>query len=152
LKDNGGNLWAGADRGLSTYNYETEKFTSVVSGFVIFSLLEDSNGRFWAGTMSHGLVRVDRETGAWSIFRDEHPLGGCKINQILEDVDGFLWVATSQGLVKFNPADQSVMVIDAANGLPGSEYLTAGIVKPDGQILWGTSNNGLIMFHPKEIR
>lgn len=151
-KDSNGTLWVSTDGGVSTYDYETEKFHSVVKGIVAFQILEDRWNTMWLGTLFNGVVRLDRKSGQWSRFEKNHPLAQCSVTDFLEDKDGSIWISSNLGLFKFNPQDSSYLWIREENGLPETRDLTSGIKRHDGQILWGTWSKGLVQFDPKEIR
>ncbi len=114
IQDQEGFIWFGTDDGLCRYNGSNIKIfkhnsedSISISGHEIYTLLEDSKGRLWAGTYSAGLNLYNKNTGA---FKNIHPKEGDStsishesILSIVEDKDGFLWIGTRSGLNKFNP-------------------------------------------------
>ena len=66
----------------------------------------DSKNNVWVGTLS-GLDRLNRETETFIHYHPEtenpNSLSGTRVNSILEDNEGNLWVGTfDSGLNKFN--------------------------------------------------
>lgn len=88
-------LWFGNKNGrLLCYNTSNDTYTihPLKTHTPIYSLLFDSQGRFWVGT-GEGLLLFNQDTYATELV----PLNQT-INQILdidEDKDGNIWVATS---------------------------------------------------------
>ncbi|NND63993.1 MAG: hypothetical protein HKN48_12455 [Flavobacteriaceae bacterium] len=108
--DRNGNLWAGTFSGVSklinaegqgnfqNFTSETEEANSL-SNNAIKQLFKDSNGRLWIGTQT-GLNLFDEERDGFLVFGRSDGLPSEYILGIQEDSEGFLWVATTQGLFK----------------------------------------------------
>jgi signal transduction histidine kinase/ligand-binding sensor domain-containing protein/CheY-like chemotaxis protein len=119
-KDRDGALWVGTDAGLSqvvpaTVQYEQPRHTlyagdAKAAGSLrssgVASLLADSRGRLWVGTVNGGLsVREPRPGRA--VFRtftrdpaDPQSLGSDSVLELLEDSRGRIWVGTYHGLYR----------------------------------------------------
>jgi signal transduction histidine kinase/ligand-binding sensor domain-containing protein len=67
-----------------------------LSGDVITSLLEDTNHTLWVGTKDGGLSR----SLADGFSRVRAPDLPSDINAIVEDADGYLWLASARGIVR----------------------------------------------------
>jgi ligand-binding sensor domain-containing protein/signal transduction histidine kinase/AraC-like DNA-binding protein len=91
-------------------HYQNDKNDSnSLSSDLVYSLLEDRKGRIWVGTYEHGLNLViqngthTRFANANNTFKN-YPKGSWdKIRHLQEDANGKLWVATTHGLVIFDP-------------------------------------------------
>lgn len=119
-----------------------------------FCLLEDHAGRVWAGT-TFGLVEFDLERRQARRYRDADPtfpLHTCNINQITEAPAGVLWLATNNGLFRFQTATGRLTRYapdePAPRRLPSVETLCVTATHPDS--LWvGTLDQGLLLVNPR---
>lgn len=75
----------------------------------IYSVLEDSKGRVWIGTFGGGINLMVKD-GDKTIFKNSnnsfknYPIETCNVvRHLQEDASGNIWVATTNGLVIFNP-------------------------------------------------
>ncbi len=117
LEDKRGNLWFGTKRGLALYDGTT--FTPVKIGdnyksnYINFTQLGDQE-RLWVGT-NNGIYNLDMayyyETGE-SKYTHYSKLDGiksreCNLNAAYEDTKGYLWFGTSEGVVRYDPANLS---------------------------------------------
>lgn len=112
-KDSEGTLWIGTfSGGLMSYEPETDSFRKymaiadetgweTLSANMVLSILEDSRGVFWVGTV-HGLNIMNRERGTFrrlSPENEEDPIPSDPvIYELYEDSDGIIWLGTSDGL------------------------------------------------------
>jgi len=107
-KDQQGFMWFGTKDGLDrwdgytikAYHHDPGDPTSLSSNF-ISSLLVDSAGNLWVGTVGGGLNLFDRahETFTRIMHSEDEPssLGSNYVNQLIQDSHGVLWVATESG-------------------------------------------------------
>ena len=105
------------------------------------ALHRDARGRLWVGVEKRGLWRLDG--GALRRV----PLGGLGATSVwaVHEADGALWLGTSDGLARLDPASGAVEA--HAVGLPGS---TVYGVAPDGDALWLTTGRGLARYRPAD--
>lgn len=109
IKDKKGQLWIGTlSGGLDIYNPVTKKVTNYkndetsnsISNNSVFHIFQDSKDQIWLGTL-HGLNIYDGKNGFIRVT--EYGLGQSKINVILEDSIGTIWIATNRmGLYSYN--------------------------------------------------
>jgi diguanylate cyclase (GGDEF)-like protein len=104
------------------------------------SLLSDSRGRLWIGTIG-GLARLAPGDKAAQAL----PPGpaGAFVIALSEDAKGSLWIGTPQGLDRLRP--EAGAVIEAGAELPGGAR-SLFAVRPDeaGTALWLSSDRGLL--------
>jgi ligand-binding sensor domain-containing protein len=73
-----------------------------------YALLEDHEGRIWAGSYGGGLHLVDESNGRIRFIHpsnglDSYPYEHCRyIRDLAEDKQGIIWIATINGLVAFD--------------------------------------------------
>lgn len=70
------------------------------------------------------------------------------INEIVQDKDGFLWIATNSGLNRFNGYDFED--ITAITGLPKPLIVASLMCDSKGRIWIGTEQNGIFVFDPRK--
>ncbi len=129
MQDSKGSIWLGTkSNGLfkaDPVNKEETKYklthflhdkndANSISSNEIYSLLEDSKGRLWAGSFESGLNLINQENGRVQFehnspaFANYPKSGFDKVRHLSADKDGNLWVATTDGL----------LVIDLNHGSP----------------------------------
>jgi len=76
----------------------------------IYSVLEDSHARVWVGTFGGGINLMVKGIGDNATFKNSnnsfknYPIAECNVvRHLQEDSKGNIWVATTNGLVIFNP-------------------------------------------------
>ena len=109
------------------------------------------NGNLWAGTYNHGLLRLDRRTGKFQTYRhnpaDPYSLSNDVVTRLLVDHNGTLWVATNDGLNRFNAATGRFTVYMPDPQRKIVDYLE--LVEDRKGALWlGTDSSGLHRFDP----
>lgn len=126
-----------------------------LSGNAVLSLLVDSGGTLWAGTLT-GLSRL--VPGASGFVRYAHrsddptSLGNSVVVALLEDRRGRLWVGTDGGIDQLDP-DRGVVrrVTAGPGGLSDARvmFLTEGL---DGALWAGTQGGGVNRVDPETGR
>lgn len=72
---------------------------------------------------------------------------GGKVNQIMMTKDGYIWMATLNGLWKINPKTKEVIQLNEKNGLANNQVICIHEAK-DGKIWLGMINGGLQIYDP----
>jgi ligand-binding sensor domain-containing protein/signal transduction histidine kinase len=108
----------------------------------IHTVLRDSNGNTWIGTLGQGLARL--QAGFHDGMRMEkysqfHGLSAARVWCFLEDREHNIWVGTQNGLNRFR--DEKINTLTRREGLVNDnvDALTAG---PDG-IIWASISTGI---------
>jgi ligand-binding sensor domain-containing protein/signal transduction histidine kinase len=154
------NIWLGSDiGGLAKFDRENDIFirytnslsdTNSISSNNVFSIYEDSKGRFWIST-DNGLNLMDRKKGSFSKITVTDGLPNNVVYASLEDNEGNLWLSTNLGLCKYNPDKNIFSTFDKNDGLPGNEFNRVAYFKNnDGELYFG-GVNGLVCFDPSRI-
>jgi signal transduction histidine kinase/ligand-binding sensor domain-containing protein len=155
-EDPQGILWIGTPEALNRIDRNTGQYISyrrtpgpAVNTDVI-AINEDSFGNLWAGTYDHGLLRLNRKTGHFQIYRhnsaDPYSLSHDVVTRLLVDHSGSFWVATDDGLNRFDPATGRFTVFKAD---PQKIVHFLAIAEDRQGMLWlGTDSSGLERFNP----
>jgi signal transduction histidine kinase/ligand-binding sensor domain-containing protein len=94
-----GYLWVGSDAGVSRFDGARFVSFGLLEGFQagpVQTLLGDSQGALWIGTVSRGLVRS--RNGRFTAFTRRDGLPSDSVNALTEDKEGRIWVGTEGGL------------------------------------------------------
>lgn len=102
---------------------------------VVSALCESRAGVLWLGTEADGLFRV--EAGRVERVQASHP----EINDVMEDREGNLWVATGGGGLNLIRS-QAMRLVAKKEGLPG-EAVRSICEAADGEF-WAAMNNGAL--------
>ena len=105
-------LYIGTGNGVSKINMKTNQIKDYllplelkkqINFFFIRSLFVDNQGRIWIGA-DQGLLVIDEETGNYTSLKHDpnnpKSISDMSINQIQEDSNGDIWIATFNGLNK----------------------------------------------------
>jgi len=160
LKDNGvralaedkqGVLWIGTNGG-GLSRYADGRFEHLQSGRsgpddMVWALAADAESGIWAGTNGGTLFRV--RGGAYEA-RLTNP-GREPINEVLQDRQRAVWVATQGAGLRRLDADGTVTTYTTRDGLP-SDYVRALLEDREGRLWIGTSGKGLARFDGRSFR
>ncbi len=158
-----GKLWIGTTRGTALFDpaRRSARFVSIASGtdesavlseLPVRAFLRARDASLWIATTSGGLVHYDPETtgtiGAWrreAIGIARGGLGSDSVITLLEARDGALWVGTSDGLNRIDPASGQVRLFRSDPHDPNA--LAGNVIRSlhesaDGT-LWVGSHAGL---------
>ena len=158
--DHAGNLWAGTtNEGLYRIGAADGKINHWAKGKCglrdnyITCLYENSQGRICIGTNLSGLQYIDpAKPDRVQCFDDELHLSNYTVCAINEDANHCLWISTNQGLVSLDPATGRAIRYTTDNGLPTNQFNFASTWKDsDGRLFFGTIQ-GLLSFHPSELK
>ena len=121
----------------------------VLGDEMVMSLLKDSGGNLWIGTMSGGLT-VREASGRMTRFNAaDGSLRSDGIMSLFEDTNGRVWVGTFEGGVSvYHPEKGELRPLpDTTGGLPAFERARATVIAQDQQDkVWiGTSGDGIFV-------
>ena len=118
--------------------------TTYLDGEEVRVLTRASDNSIWAGTSS-GMARIDPDTYEVVNFRhdDNNPntLSHDRINGIKEDLNGNIWIATTDGLTKYNRENKTFRIFREKEGLPSNQIRSMEM--DDAGDIWVGSLNGI---------
>jgi ligand-binding sensor domain-containing protein/signal transduction histidine kinase len=155
-EDRQGILWVGTPEVLKGIDRKTGQFTSYrrsagpAANTDVIAIREDRSGNLWVGTYNHGLLRLDRRTGHFKTYLhnpvDPYSLSNDIVTSFLVDHNGTLWVATDDGLNRFNAATGRFTVYKFD---PQRRMSYLDLVEDGKGAMWlGTDSSGLHRFDP----
>ena len=138
-------LWVGRQRGgLTHLQRKGDGFTTVTytksDGLAqnsVYSVYLTRSGAIWAGTLSGGVSRLERET--FTNYTIAQGLASNTVASMLESADGAMWFATPSGLSTF--LNGLWHTYSTAQGLP-SDNINC-LLEDSAGILWAGTTAGL---------
>ena len=158
-EDNKGTIWTSTyGNGVYYYNPVTKESgilkhdpsnkNSIINNYVN-GLFQDHAGNFWFSTEG-GLSELST-TGKYINFTIESGLPDNQVFRVLEDNFYQLWISTSKGLLKFDPAKGFMNLYKTSNGLLTDQFnYNSAFKNSDGTLFFGTVK-GLISFKPENF-
>jgi signal transduction histidine kinase/ligand-binding sensor domain-containing protein/DNA-binding response OmpR family regulator len=144
-EDKEGNMWIGSHgAGLAIYNTATRTFkvftrdNSQLPSDKVEALLCDSHGSIWVGTYGGGLSLFDKAKNRFINFSEKDGLQNTTIYQIVEDLQGRIWLSTNTGIGCFDPGTKSFRNFNNQHGVQNNNFVHgAGIRLTDGELFFG---------------
>jgi ligand-binding sensor domain-containing protein/signal transduction histidine kinase len=143
--DASGTIWITSAGGFSEPLREGQPFGKAAMSrktLNIQTVLRDSRGNTWIGTLGQGLTRMRAASGRTEQVEGFSPSDGLSADSVwclLEDREQNIWVGTQNGLNRFR--DEKVRTLTSRDGLISDDVdaLAAG---PDGSI-WASTSIGV---------
>lgn len=160
IEDSRNNLWLGTYAGLDMFDPSTRtatRFTARAedqrspSSVRIRSFLEDSRGLIWIGTRDTGVDIYDPASGTFRYLDTSDGLPASTVSSILEDNNGDVWLATTSGLARVNPATMKITVFNREHGLAGNNFNRHAALKDKQGNLYFGSTEGMTVFNPNHL-
>ena len=166
-RDASGVLWITTNNGLNklienstditesyfkSYRYDSSNDSSIGSDYTL-QIFESTNKTLWIGTIGGGLNKLirnkERSVVGFKRYNTQNKqFPNDVINSIQEDDNGFLWVGTNTGLVKFDPKKESFETY-STNELQNPEMSEISALKrKNGELVFG-GVNGINVFSSK---
>lgn len=145
LADAAGRIWAGTDNGLAYLDPGARRWKPLRGGRGLcgtkIRALATAGGSLYAGCFPGGVSRVDSRS-----FSAHRLAGPDRINGLLVDRDGYLWVASLEGLYRSDaPAGGSsvrLVRLVPPGAAQGEVYFR--MANGQGGAVWVSSNSGLL--------
>lgn len=114
-------------------------------------LFEDSRGGIWAATNGNGVSRYNTGTKRFDVMDFSLNKSRLAVVSISEDHNGRLWMGTNEGLLCYNPVNQSARSFTTANGLLDNNFsYSSALCSRTGRMYFG-SQSGLTSFVPESL-
>ena len=161
--DDDGIVWAGSPEGVFRFDSVSEAVQRLplttpgatpVRSTGSWTLVPHDDDIVWVGT-AVGLARHEMGTDSAVLELAGADLPGSSVFSVLPDETGKLWLATNQGLSRFDPSAPDKSRLESytsADGLGNTEFNRhAACMTRDGTFYFG-GLDGLTWFNPEEIR
>ena len=151
LKTRSGEILVGTSFGLYRYNRAGNDFTLLneVPGNLHYSnLIEDDHGTIWASSLRDGLYFYNPGNKTSGYYRHEEnnrkSLSSNAVNSTFIDAKGGLWVATENGLNRFNEKEGNFRRYNSKSGFLSNVFYK--ILEDMKGNLWISTSRGLVCF------
>ncbi len=158
-------LWVGTTSGLYQFDYNLGRFTYHYSpeksspyyiphDFILTIHKDRNENVLWLGTHEGGLIKLNPENGTLKHFTVATGLSDNVIYAILEDDNGFLWLSSNYGLMRFNKKTDwgRSTVYLPRDGITADEFnKMAWYQSPSGRFYFG-GVNGIVAFYPNHFQ
>lgn len=136
-------LWYGAKQGILSLHLGSGVYRYLLQDREGCWIHRDRQGAYWVGT-SRGLYHV----ASGKTYLDTLGGSALRIHHIYEAPDGYFWLSTLSGLVRWRPFSQAYTCYNQHSGLISKQIHAA---YPDRQgRLWLSSNGGIMAFDPSD--
>jgi len=134
-EDRQGNIWISHTSGISKYLPITNSFKNIefsssdkcsLSHRICTFLYEDNQG-YWIGTLGGGLNFFTNSDSCFKHFGSYNGFNSDMVSGITPEINGYRWIATYNGLVKFKLKDATTKNFTINNGLICNEIGINGI-------------------------
>lgn len=152
-EDKEGNLWAGTrSKGVTLvkkngsfkqFRHDPASVYSIQSNY-IKKVFCDSRGYTWIGSQN-GLARFDPVRGVMERIGDSTILN-TGVYGMAEDNDGDIWLATWNGISKYNHQKNKIETLNLSDVLT-EEHVWSILIDSKGQIWAGTEGGGVFVFN-----
>lgn len=154
-------LYVTTSNGLSAYHYSTDGFTTyhlsdsitkddVVKNNEFFDIVDGSDGRYYIGSYSNGMLAFSPDTKKFKTSKREDSFG-TMVYSIIPDNKGYLWASTSKGIMRCSLATRDVTMYDVSDGLQGNEFTPNAFLRHSKGLVFFGGFNGFNYFNPDEI-
>ncbi len=148
-------LWIGTEKGLFIYDITKNKFDTIkgLENIHVRSIFKDKMGLIWIGTLSKGLIKINKNTlPVKYLFHDKNnnnSLIDDVVWNIYEDKNKNLWVSTTNGLTIYDNNNNFIKkyLHSDNNKFSMSESNATSIIDIDTKTKWlGTYGAGIEIF------
>ncbi len=156
-------LWFGFENRLYNYDLEKDSVGIFKDPLGVFDTLQEisylyegkTGAHLWIGTSTGGLYKMVKDSGCVQHLTADTALdiriSHNRINAILEDDHGNLWIATASGLDKYDLNNQKMTFYTQENGGLPNDFIN-GILLEGDSCVWVSTDNGLCRFSQKEAK
>ncbi len=156
--DAAGTIWVGGGlSGVNAVRFDEEgryKVTNYLSNdpfsrYDVKTIFIDNSNVIWVGTKTKGLYKFNGKTFEKVFIDTKNPI--TTVYSMLEDQEGFIWIATNKGIAKHNPKSKKSVVYNQKDITPYSEFSSnSSLSLPNSQMYFG-GYDGIITFNPKHL-
>jgi len=157
--DSKGRVWFGLAQGLCFFDPTTNDFRPSTDAHLslkintkVTSIYEDKNDNVWFCTEKDGLYSLNSDLGSIKHFSTDGFLPDNSTNSIVEDGQGYYWVALNKGLARCSFNNEQIRLFGLSDGLPGLMFNpNACFFDIYENKLWWGSEKGLVCCQPDRM-
>lgn len=141
MQDRNGIFWLATWQGIVSYDgqqYTNHTLKSGLRRFHVFSVLEDSSGNLWFGTIGGGVYRYDGKT--FANFTTQDGIANNDVLCMMQDNAGNIWFGTDDGVSLYN--GKSFTTFTTVDGIGGPSVNS--IIQDKNGTLWFGTRYGMV--------
>ena len=174
-EDNLGRLWIGTNGGglnlyvpknngeFNNWKFDADNSNSLINNSIlsINEIKTDDKSKtvFLIGTengLSELTIKNDKSDKykmhlEFNNFNNAESLSDKSINAVTDDDNGYLWISSNSGLMRFNPKTSSAVIFGSSDGLNSNIFNSGAFCKSKNGIIIFGSAKGPVIFNPAEI-
>ncbi len=155
FEDSDGRIWMGTqNNGVYCFDKKTHqlKVFTDKDGLIsntCYSILEDRNKNIYLATPAG--FSVIKANGSIESYNQENGLRYEKCEGFLEDEHGYIWIANTKCLVRFDPVKKGIQCFDEQEGLSAAGFRPGSFVETsEGELIWGVGS-GINYFYTGQL-
>ncbi len=130
-------------------SHSLQLFDKIREKINVSFLTSDSKGDIWIGDSFYGLFRYSSATDQVEHYWQGNGFPANRIFGLLEGTDGWYWVSSAKGLIKFRAETKEFILFNSASGLPFSQFNFRAFYKDKLNNFYFGGINGLVVFNEK---
>ncbi|WP_125185360.1 hybrid sensor histidine kinase/response regulator transcription factor [Botryobacter ruber] len=160
-EDSAQHVWIASWSGITKYNPATDELVHFSPDKLLKNgharvILHDRKGQIWVGTEGGGVSVLQVAPSQNALTPVKHILldathtntiSDNRINTLHEDKEGFIWIGSGKGLVRYNPSADTFRHFPAQSIL--AETAIAAILEDEQGHLWISHKKGITQLHKK---
>ncbi|WP_299231764.1 response regulator [uncultured Bacteroides sp.] len=147
-QDSRSNIWAVCTNELACISPDNKLTKYALNTGTIQSVMETTNHEIWVAT-SLGISRLDESRNCFiNHVISEQSVSTNFAYRIVEDGQGYFWISTAYGLVRYHPKTHASYVFTTLEGLPENRFNVSSSFKDDNGIIHFGTINGFTCFDP----
>ncbi len=153
-----GNLWVGLDEGLCKFTdikSNKEKPKEYLKGHYISGILKDKDrDGYWITTFDDGIYFLNENLSGSKMltrYSDRVNFPNNNLYGIVKDKNGWLWLPTNSGILRFNPQTEKFDHYTINDGLPANENNAYGGIMDKKERIWFSTHKGIARIKPYDI-
>ena len=150
IVDKDDKVWMGTRKGIYRYDQKKDEVVSfnakirdlskgVVADFIVFALYEDSNNNIWVGTDGYGLFSYSATQDSFTWHGKDSEIRNMSINSITQTYDGYYWLGTDNGLIRYDQSNDDFRIFESADGLLSKKINRSAFYTERNTLYLGTS-------------
>lgn len=161
VDDGNGSLYIPNEKGLDIlekhtgsiihFNHDPQNPSSISKGNIT-DVLVDSKERIWVTGTGAGLQQLIKKEKRFVKYNRQNGFPTDDTRSILEDGNGYLWVGSDIGIIRFEPDTADIKIFTTSDGLQGKLFFQTARFRSKDGTLWFAGMNGINYFHPEEIK
>ncbi|GAF01981.1 ligand-binding sensor domain-containing protein [Saccharicrinis fermentans] len=147
-KDEDARIWIGSNSTVDIYDKNTNTF-SHLPGVNYARCFMDNGDAILIGTWTKGLYIYEKSKKTIENYRFKHPQlqkdKNVRINGMARDNEGYVWMGTNKGLLRFSGKGEEELLFTQNDGLPNN-YICA-VQVDDYNNVWASTKIGIIKYN-----